>query len=219
MEWLSGMESRSRALALLDVGLRELPPVYCDGMGFWLRGLVLMERVGGVGGWCRCERDGRGVMRVLRDYCDPVREVVGVLRVHPYEYLDDVRWRVAYRDAVHCRRYLEMFFVGRMERLVGSGGLSSSAACRLRAYTDGRVCLCRSSSVSDLGWLDRERMILCQREEVSRVVMDGVQVVEPEVASYGVEARSSGVLSGALPVVAPRRRGRPAGSGRPSRKG
>lgn len=190
MDWLRGIGESSLRAGLLDCGLRDLPAVYCDGGGFWLRGLVLMERIGGVRAWCRCERDGRGVMRVVRDYCEPARKMVGVLRIHPFEYLDAGRYGVVYRDEGHCRLYLERFYSSRMSTLVGSGGLSERSYERLRSFTEERVRLCRVGSSSDLGWLDRERMILCQREDSSRSLMDGVEVGERLEMTYGEEVRT-----------------------------
>lgn len=206
MEWLRGIESESLRRGLLDCGLRDLPSVYCDGAGFWLRGLVLMERVGGVCAWCSCERDGRGVMHVVKDYSPVPRRIVGVVRIHAIEYLDEVRYGVSYRDEFHCREYLEHFHELRRSKLLGAGGMDVSAYARLNGFVDSRVTLCRTGGVDDLLWLDRERMILCQREVGVSDLMVGVDVGVASDAVYGNEVRT---LSSGASSSSPRRVGRP----------
>lgn len=212
VSWVEGVESKSLRRALGAVHLRELPPLYNERYGFWLRGLVLMKRVGGVNGWCVCERDARGVMRIVRDFGEPPLPTVGVERIHPYEYLDEVSYKVVYVDEGDCRRKLRAFY---LEREVSLGvGKGEEVRRKLRVETEGRIKLCEGGSVGDLAWMDRERMIYRMREVSRRA--GRMQARRPAEAGsteeYGDGAAIRTIDSGGLAVERPRR-------GRSSSKG
>lgn len=212
VSWVEGIESKSLRRALDAVHLRELPPLYNERYGFWLRALVLMKRAGGVSGWCVCERDARGVMRMVRDFGEPPLPTVGVERIHPYEYLDEVSYKVLYADEGDCRKKLRAFY---LEREVGLGaGKGEDARKKLRMETEGRIKLCEGGSVEDLAWMDRERMIYRMRAASRKA--ERLQVRRPAEAGdteeYGSGAAIRTIDSGGLTVERPKR-------GRPSSKG
>lgn len=214
MDWgLIGDGGESLRAALMDLRLRDLPPQYNERYGFWTRALVLVSRVGSPNTYCHAERNARGVMRYIKDYGGRVRPISGVVSIHPYEYLDTARFGVRYESEEACRNALCAFHQRRFARLVAVGGVKKGLAYeKLKAFTDDRLRLCRECDTSDLAWLDRERIMLQMREDVSEKDTPNAAVASSDVVrvqeSYGEERKLRTIDSGG---AEPKRsnRGRP----------
>lgn len=168
------------AEALSELRLRSLPPQYKDGDGFWLRALVLVSKRNLTEGWCVAERNAHGIIRYTKDYGMPSPKI-GVVSVHPFEYLDEIRFKEVYASEEDMRHRLAMFYKRREMYRKAAFEEDEEKTAKLHEFTEKRISLCASCPAAELAWLDRERMILSQRDTV-------VQDVELKTMQIAVDA-------------------------------
>lgn len=79
--------------ALQEVGLlsRGIPRRYREKEdGFWVQAIVLVRKRNLEECYCLYQRDGRGIMHLIRDF-GTASPIISVKSIHPYMYLDE--WR------------------------------------------------------------------------------------------------------------------------------
>lgn len=180
---------KSLRLALGYAGLRDLPPQYKEGDGWWVKALLLVRKRGLSESWCIAERDVRGVVRIIKDF-GLVYQVVGILSVHPYEYLDYGTFGAEYKDAAEEREALIRFYRSRMGGQLLGLSEGDDAYKRAAAFGEGRIKSVQSCSEEELAVYDRERIRILMREN-------------PPSSPYGMRPGAVASSSGTLAVVQP----------------
>ena len=86
-------ESLYRALRVADMQLRGLPKQYRDDDGrFWIKAIVLVQKLNLEECYCLYSRHGDGYMRLVMDCGSGTGVISKVLSIHPYVYLDMERF-------------------------------------------------------------------------------------------------------------------------------
>ena len=103
------IKEQSLKLALEATACRELPRVYKDGSGFWIKAIVLVRKRNQTQSYALAERGADGVIRYVKDF-GLMSQIEGLVSVHPYVYFDEERFMCPYKSAEAQRRSLLSFF-------------------------------------------------------------------------------------------------------------
>ena len=103
------IKEQSLKLALEATACRELPKVYKDGSGFWIKAIVLVRKRNQTQSYALAERRADGVIRYVKDF-GLMSQIEGLVSVHPYVYFDEERFMHPYKSAEAQRRLLLSFF-------------------------------------------------------------------------------------------------------------
>lgn len=103
------IKEQSLKLALEATACRELPKVYKDGSGFWIKAIVLVRKRNQTQSYALAERRADGVIRYVKDF-GLMSQIEGLVSVHPYVYFDEERFMCPYKSAEAQRRSLLSFF-------------------------------------------------------------------------------------------------------------
>lgn len=123
------IKEKSLKLALEAAACRELPKAYRDGMGFWIKAIVLVRKRNMTQSYALAERRADGVIRYVKDY-GLMSQIEGLVSVHPYVYFDEARFMQPFKSEAAQRRVLLSFF--------GSGRedeINAADAARLEVMT------------------------------------------------------------------------------------
>ena len=112
------IKEQSLKLALEATACRELPKVYKDGAGFWIKAIVLVRKRNQTQSYALAERMADGVIRYKKDF-GLMSQIEGLVSVHPYVYFDEERFMHPYKSAEAQRRSLLSFLgVGRVQEIM-----------------------------------------------------------------------------------------------------
>lgn len=103
------IKEQSLKLALEATACRELPKVYKDGSGFWIKAIVLVRKRNHTQSYVLAERRADGVIRYVKDF-GLMSQIEGLVSVHPYVYFDEERFMHPYKSVEAQRRSLLSFF-------------------------------------------------------------------------------------------------------------
>lgn len=103
------IKEQSLKLALEATACRELPKVYKDGSGFWIKAIVLVRKRNQTQSYALAERRADGVIRYVKDF-GLMSQIEGLVSVHPYVYFDEERFMCPYKSMEAQRRSLLSFF-------------------------------------------------------------------------------------------------------------
>ena len=103
------IKEQSLKLALEATACRELPKVYKDGSGFWIKAIVLVRKRNHTQSYALAERRADGVIRYVKDF-GLMSQIEGLVSVHPYVYFDEERFMHPYKSVEAQRRLLLSFF-------------------------------------------------------------------------------------------------------------
>ena len=103
------IKEQSLKLALEATACRELPKVYKDGSGFWIKAIVLVRKRNMTQSYALAERRADGVIRYVKDF-GLMSQIEGLVSVHPYVYFDEERFMPPYKSVETQRRLLLSFF-------------------------------------------------------------------------------------------------------------
>ena len=112
------IKEQSLKLALEATACRELPKVYKDGSGFWIKAIVLVRKRNQTQSYALAERRADGVIRYVKDF-GLMSQIEGLVSVHPYVNFDEERFMCPFKSVEAQRRALLSFFgVGRAQEIM-----------------------------------------------------------------------------------------------------
>ncbi len=103
------IKEQSLKSALEATACRELPKAYKEGMGFWIKAIVLVRKRNLTQSYALAERRADGVIRYTKDF-GMMSQIAGIVSIHPYIYFDEKRFMPVYRNDEAQRRSLVSFF-------------------------------------------------------------------------------------------------------------
>lgn len=114
------IKEQSLKSALEATACRELPKAYKEGMGFWIKAIVLVRKRNLTQSYALAERRADGVIRYTKDF-GLMSQIVGIVSIHPYIYFDEKRFMHVYKSVDAQRRSLSSFFGnGREEEIMSA---------------------------------------------------------------------------------------------------
>lgn len=116
--------------ALLAVGLqrRGIPRRYREKEdGFWIQAIVLVRKRNLEDCYCLYQRDGRGIMHLIRDF-GSASPIISVKSIHPYMYLDEWRFNPC-KSPEEQRMFLKTEVADRQELYDKVDTMSDAEVC------------------------------------------------------------------------------------------